>query len=160
MVARAYHKRTAFSVVGLHDALAGLLPSLVVAFIAPSSCRSTTGNALVAGVAAQYLQLHPNASAEVVKQALIEGASPHAVTGLGVEPASRLLFTNYTQPRGSVVAGASANDGGSGGLSAGALAGIVVGVAVGKLAGCCGLALGAVCTQHLDDLACCTSVQL
>lgn len=81
--------------------LAGRLPHTQ----APSTlrmlphCRRAAGAAAIAaGVAAQYLELHKNASATEVRRALLELATPGVVVGPGVEPGAGLLYTNLMQP--------------------------------------------------------------
>lgn len=116
--------------------------------------RARGAAALAAGVAAQYLELHPSASPQEVRQALLESATTGVVRGADTSwrPA-RLLYTNYKAPSAST-AGGSGDDGaaagssgsgdGSGGLGTGAIVGIAVGAAAGELltAGlrCCSLA--------------------
>lgn len=72
----------------------------------------------MAGVVAQYLEMHPNASAVDVRRALQrELSSPGTVTGLELTPGVPLLFTNLSSARapgnGSAQAGAEAEEGGS-----------------------------------------------
>lgn len=78
---------------------------------------------LVAGVAAQYLQLHPTATSAQVKAALLAMSTQHVVTGSSIGP-TNLLFTNLTEPQSGGGAGASGESGG--GLSTGAVIAVVV----------------------------------
>ncbi len=90
--------------------------------------------------AAQYLELHPNATAAEVRRALVqEMATPDIVTGGGPASPTMLLYTNLnktsTQPAGVGSGGGSISQpAGSVGSSKGATVVIVVSVvaAVGK----------------------------
>ncbi len=79
-------------------------------------CRLEGGSYIAAGVAAQYLELHPEATPLEVKAALLAMATPHIVTSRYTSPpadissapngtftpaayncTTRLLFTNLTE---------------------------------------------------------------
>lgn len=96
----------------------------------------------MAGVVAQYLEMHPNASAVDVRRALqLELLSPGTVTGLELTPGAPLLFTNLSSARvpgnGSTQAGAEAEEASGGsGLSAWLIAVISVSGVAGE---CCKL---------------------
>ena len=69
---------------------------------------------MAAGVAAQYLQLNPEAGTEDVRAALVDSATLGVVTGAGELAPNRLLFTNFSQeaPAAAQEAAATASDGG------------------------------------------------
>jgi hypothetical protein len=102
--------------------------------------RSFAAAALMAGIAAQYLQLHPGATASDVRKALLDSASGQVVTLAG--PPAALAFTNLTQ--------ASANaphetqptvaDGNS--LGTATIVAIACGTVAGELVVLAGLCLG------------------
>lgn len=107
--------------------------------------RAFNAAAVVAGVAAQVLELSPNASAAEVLAALQGGATPHAVTGAGTAARALLAFTDAQEPKpegggGTNGGGGSGNGGGSsdgssgsgGGMSTGAVVGIAVAATVGE----------------------------
>lgn len=96
------------------------------------SPRTYGGAGIVAGVAAQYLQLHPQAAATEVREALLGGASAGTITGVGVNPPAALLFTNYSSAPAGAAGESGSSSGGGGGLNAGAIVGIVVGAAAGE----------------------------
>jgi hypothetical protein len=95
--------------------------------------RAFAAAPLVAGVASQYLQHHPNATAEEVRRGLLEMASQNAVTGAGTSPPTS-LFTSLTQA-GSQASSQLQQTGAAegGGLDTGAIVGIAIGAAIGKL---------------------------
>ena len=109
--------------------------------IPPAAWRRSFGASWVAaGVAAQYLSQHPTATVPQVRQALIDWATPHAVTGAGPNTTTRLLYTNFsdsTAELGAMVApaaGAGEPPGDSGNdLSAAAIVGIAVPAAAGEM---------------------------
>lgn len=106
---------------------AGPLPECALRAAATlPGCRAYGAAAIMAGVAAQYLQLHPQAGPDEVKAALLAMATPDAITNPGVNASTAALtFTELQAPDGS---DASSSDEGSG-LSAGSIAGIAVGAA-------------------------------
>ncbi|GAB4822994.1 hypothetical protein N2152v2_010040 [Parachlorella kessleri] len=108
--------------------------------------RAFGAAAVVAGVAAQYLELHPHASPAEVKSALLALATPQLLAGVGPASPNLLLFTNLSRDEsagqgpggsgsGEGSGGSSGGGGSGGGLGPGAIAGIVVGAVAGLLAG-------------------------
>ncbi|GAB4821409.1 hypothetical protein N2152v2_008455 [Parachlorella kessleri] len=119
--------------------------------------RSFGSASIVAGVVAQYLQYHPNATSDEVKTALQAAATPDQVTGTGSASPNLLVFSNVSTlsspaqegaagpssappsppppdpTMGPVAAGDSSGSGGSS-LSSGAVAGIAASIAVAALA--------------------------
>ena len=87
------------------------------------ACRDMGAAAIAAGVAAQYLQLRPDATPSEVRRALVGMATPHTVTGVGSASTASLLFTNLSE---ALDATAAAPRGGSSGLSTGAAVGIAI----------------------------------
>lgn len=87
-------------------------------------------------MAAQYLQLHPTASPDEVKAALVAWSTPGIVVGAH-QASNRLLFTNFTAPVGSGASGAeqAAAQGSGGGLSHAEIAGIAIGAFAGERSG-------------------------
>jgi hypothetical protein len=68
--------------------------------LAPDAYRSVVPRAfgaswLVAGIAAQYLQFHPNATTAELKAALLQSATNNVIIGTGVAP-NVLAYTNMT----------------------------------------------------------------
>jgi hypothetical protein len=105
------------------------------------ACSAAGAAAVVAGIAAQYLQHHPAATSEEVKQALLQLGSKNAVAGVGSQsPNNVLAYSNITQEavilpsQEPEVLMPPSQAGGGGDLSSGAIAGIAVAGAVGKRA--------------------------
>ncbi|GAB4822983.1 hypothetical protein N2152v2_010029 [Parachlorella kessleri] len=102
--------------------------------------RAFAAAAVTAGVAAQYLELYPQASPAEVKSALLAMATPQVLLGIGPASPNLLLFTNLSKPapgagsEGGGDGGGSSDDGGDSALGAGAIAGISVGSALGLYA--------------------------
>lgn len=108
-----------------------LLASIII-FIPMPTCRSYVASWMAAGVAAQYLSVHPTASPEDVKRALVDWATPDTVMMAGDAAPARLLYANVSEPQRAASGGnGTAAAGGGGGVSGGAIAGIAVGAAAG-----------------------------
>lgn len=58
----------------------------------------TSASFIAAGVAAQYLGLHPTASPAQVKAALQSWGTQHALVGGSSAAPARVLYTNFTAP--------------------------------------------------------------
>ncbi len=86
------------------------------------ACSGLAAAAIVAGVVAQHLQLHPGDSPAQVRRALLGTATPDVVVGAASPEPGLLLYTNSTQ--------ADLESGG--GMSSGAVVGVVVAAAVGE----------------------------
>ena len=103
--------------------------------------RSYTASSVVAGVAAQYLEAHPDAGPDEVHRSLLNWATPGTVTMAGegalllysnlTDAASQLAPANESSPGNGTSAAAAGGSGG--GLSAGTIAGIAVGATAGEL---------------------------
>lgn len=85
--------------------------------------RAFGSAAVVAGVIAQHLQVHPNDGPDDVKRHLLELATPHVVTEAGPNTTNSLVYAEPTNVEAPATAG--------GGLSTGAVVGIAVGCAAG-----------------------------
>lgn len=111
--------------------------------------RSTGAAAVAVGVAAQYLELNPNATAAQVREALVDGSTRGVVAGAAPGVRTGLLFTNYSEeqeeaPAVSTVQGQPAQPRpeerreqpaeNGGGLDTGALVAIIVASCVGECA--------------------------
>ncbi len=111
------------------------------------------GSYVAAGVASQYLQLHPAAGPEEVRAALVAMATPHTVTAgywpphsgsADLEPGAlggiprcttRMLFTNLTEPSGAwepAPEGEPAGHGGDAGGGGVPLAAVIVPIVAGE----------------------------
>lgn len=90
----------------------------------------------MAGVAAQYLQLNPEAGSGEVRRALLGTATKHQVTGPATATPAVLLFTNMNktavQSTGSAADENSTDSSGGNSFSIGAVVGIAIATAVGK----------------------------
>lgn len=92
--------------------------------------RGFGGAWLVTGMAAQYLQLYPNATVAELREGLIGMATAGVVVGAGPLSANYLGFTDMQHPPMS-----SAESRSSGGVSVGAIVGIVLGCLVASIVG-------------------------
>lgn len=104
--------------------------------------RAYAAAPLVAGVVAQYLEQHPDASQEDVLRTLYQLATPDIVSGAGTAARNLFLYTNITAPGGSQLTpqppapsqpGQAAQPEAESG--SGLTTGAAVGIAVGAIAG-------------------------
>lgn len=97
----------------------------------PAMLRWFGAAAIVVGVAAQYLELHPDAPPSQVRQALLTGwTTNHSITS--VTSTNAIIFTNFTQSAPADLSPLPASSTGRG-LSTGAIVGVAVAVFLGRL---------------------------
>ncbi|KAL4526936.1 hypothetical protein Ndes2526A_g01353 [Nannochloris sp. 'desiccata'] len=105
--------------------------------------RGFGGAWLVAGMAAQYLQLHPNATFSELKKALLDASTLDVVQKAGPESNNALAFTNLMSPpngesvnsesNGGAVNAAGDNESNDGNISTGAIVGIAIAALVASI---------------------------